>query len=552
MLVRLAIQDIVLIETLELVFNPGLTVFTGETGAGKSIVLDALGLVLGERGDPGLVRQGCNQASVMAEFSLDTPSVTAMLEEFGIPHQDTLMLRRVLQRTGPSRAYINDSPVSVGLLKRLGEWLLEVHGQFDRLLAPALHRQALDAFAQVDGTAVRGAYQHWQGLESTHQRLSLEQELQEQNGVLLAAQVAEIAALNPQPGEEEELLSLRQRMTHGQRIEDALDQTVGVLTGGQQGALQALHGAEKTLQRVQDLLGAPGIHALAALSRSIIEVNEAAGLVTQMHRDNHFEPYRLQEIDDRLQLMRVVARKYMVTTDALVELLETAQQTLQHITDNADGVAALAQQKHQAQQAYVLAADALHAQRLQAKESLVARIKAELPALKLERAQFHVDITPLPQSQWGEHGTDAVVFQVATNPGQEPGALAKIASGGELARLMLALKVVLAQKNDIQTIVFDEIDQGVSGPVAAAIGERLARLAQNCQVLVITHSPQVAAAANQHFLVQKALTAGQMLTQVSVLTESTRQEELARMLSGQEITQEARAAAGQLLKFMGS
>jgi len=550
MLLRLAVRDIVLIDTLELVFEAGLTVFTGETGAGKSIVLDALGLVLGERGDAGLIRQGCDQASVMAEFSCALPSLESFLEEQGIPSQDTLMLRRVLQRTGPSRAYVNDFPVSIGLLKRLGEWLLEVHGQFDRLLTPALHRQALDAFARLDNTAVREAYHHWRTLEEAYQRLALEQERYQYNSVLLAAQVAELMAIKPQVGEEEGLLSVRQRMVHGQRIEDALHQTAGLLSGGQ-GALTALHSAEKALQRVHDLLGTSGEQALAAISRGTIEVSEAVGLVTHMQRENCYEPHQLQEIDDRLQQLRNIARKYGVTTDALNELLETAQQSLQQIVNNSNDITTLAQEKQQAQEVYRLAASTLHTQRLQARDVLITQIKAELPTLKLERAQFYVEITELLPSQWGEHGMDMVAFKLATNPGQEPGALAKVASGGELARFMLALKVILAQENDIHTLVFDEIDQGVSGPVAAAIGERLARLARACQVLVVTHSPQVAAAANQHFLVQKLLTDGQMLTRVCALTDIARQEEVARMLSGQEVTQEARAAAGKLLKLTG-
>lgn len=545
MLLRLAVQDIVLIDTLELVFEPGLTVFTGETGAGKSIVLDALGLVLGERGDPSLIRQGCDHASVMAEFSY-LPSLESVLEEQGIPSQDTLMLRRVLQRTGPSRAYINDSPVSIGFLKRLGEWLLEVHGQFDRLLTPALHRQALDAFARLDNTPVREAYCRWQTLEDAYQKLALEQERHQYNSALLTAQVAELTAIKPRVGEEEELLSLRQRKVHGQRIEDALNQTAALLSG-EQGALSALHNADKALQRVHDLLGASGEQTLAALSRGTIEINEVIGLVSQMQRESRYEPQQLQEIDDRLQQLRNMARKYNVTTDALSALLQTAEQSLQQITTAHDDVAALVQEKQQAQEAYRVVSETLHTQRLQAKEALMSSIKAELPALKLERAQFRVEVTELPAAQWGEYGKDAVSFQLATNPGQEPGALAKVASGGELARFMLALKVVLAEENDIHTLVFDEIDQGVSGPVAAAIGERLARLAQNCQVLVITHSPQVAAAAHQHFLVQKSLVEGQMLTRVHLLTETARREEVARMLSGQEVTPEARAAAGKLL-----
>lgn len=550
MLVRLAIRDVVLIDNLELSFTPGYAVLTGETGAGKSILLDALGLALGQRGDPGLIRHGMSQASVVAEFLV--PGCRELLEEHGIEPQETLMLKRILQRAGHSKAYINDQPVTVGLLKRFGEELLEIHGQFDRLLTPSTHRAALDAFAKIHHGPVREAFQRWvvakEALEKareTHLRILEERAFRE-------AQARELTTLNPRHGEEEELLELRQRLSQGQRIYGSLQQAATCLSDTQ-GALSSLYQAEKAIQRVQDVLGDSGLPLLESLSKAIVETTDVHKTLQDIQYDLRYDPQRLGEIDDRIHALRQAARKYMVTTDALAVLREEAETRLQFLEQGDVIVEDLSQAATEACEHYKAQAGALTKTRLAAKKILEEAIHRELPALKLAQVRFDVKIDPLEANHWSESGMDDVAFYLATNPGQEPGPLAKVASGGELARLMLALKVVLAEENQRCTLIFDEIDQGVGGAVASAIGKRLVQLAQHCQVVAITHSPQVAAMAQLHFRVSKGLSelTGLAHTCVETLTDDQRREELARMLSGQEITGEARAAADRLLQQTG-
>lgn len=551
MLLRLIVNDVVLIDTLELAFEPGLTVFTGETGAGKSILLDALGLALGMRGDASLIRQGCAQAVVIAEF---LPSDTRLQKELAaadISCHETLILRRIVSSTGPSRAYINDQLVNVGFLKTLSPYLLEIHGQFDRLLSSTSHRQALDAFGQLETSSVRLFYNQWRDLEDRYQDCCAKSEALKHEVAFLQDQVAEISALNPQPNEETQLLDVRRKLIQQDRIQEALTQSIQSLSGPA-GALTLLHTSEKTMARFQDLLPVETEQAHAALMRGIIEVTEAQELLVRQQRDLQMERWDLEAVDDRLQALRTAARKYGTVPENLRDQLDQAQQTLARLSSLDSEVATLRQEKEKVQHAYEEAARALHNQRLSAKELLTQSINQELPALKLEKAQFHVNLTELPVEKGTEDGIDDVEFLVATNPENPPGTFAKVASGGELSRLMLALKVVLAQQNKLYTLIFDEIDQGTGGAVAAAIGERLVRLAQGSQVLVITHSPQVAACASQHILVSKTQERGRMVTRAVSLTPEERREELARMLSGQEITHEARAAAERLLRKTGS
>lgn len=551
MLSRLVIKDVVLIDTLELAFGDGLTVFTGETGAGKSILLDALGLALGMRGDPSLIRPGCSQAIVIAEFLTQDDRLKEDLRAAGIPDHETLVLRRVLNRTGPSRAYINDQLVTLGLLKDISPYLLEIHGQFDRLLTPISHRKVLDELGQIETKSISFVYAQWKALKEQYEASLATNDRMKVNLAFLQNQVDEIEALKPQPHEESYLLDLRQKLMQQDRIHEGLTQSIQALAG-HSGVLTNLHACEKTLTRLQDLLPDKGKQALAALNRGIVEITEAQASLEEQRRDLLAEPWDLAAIDDRLQALRAIARKYGTTPECLGDQLHEAQQQLSLLSSFDEDIAKLQEAKEKTWLAYGEAAKVLHNQRMSAKEILVNRVNQELPALKLEKAQFQVVITELPLEKGTEEGIDSVEFFVTTNPDHPLGPLSKVASGGELSRLMLAMRVALAQQNHPCTLIFDEIDQGTGGAVASAIGERLMRLAEGSQVFVITHSPQIAACASHHILVSKIQEGERLATRAETLSLEEKHEELARMLSGQEITHEARAAAGQLLKRTGS
>ncbi len=546
MLLSFAIKDLVLIDTLHLTVGRGLSVLTGETGAGKSILLDALGLALGMRGDVSLIRQGAEQAIVCAEFSIEgKPQIAALLEDHGVEATDTLFFRRILSRTGRSRAFINDQMISVGLLRLLGDALLEIHGQFDRLLDPASYRLLLDEFAKNQELRERlcHAYQRWQ--QSWRDWQDAQENLTHltQNESFIRHQLAELKKLNPVAGEEDTLLNERTSVAHIGKLSEAIRDAARHLQ--QPSVESALHGAIKSLQRIQD--NDKATSAIAALGCASGEIIEANAQIQDIADQLANSPLRLQEIDDRLYALRAAARKHGVTADGLAPLQETLAHQLESLSHAAD---LLAQHEHQMsvdREIYFEAATQLHAQRVEAAQILEHAVMTELPALKLPQAQFVASIAKLPEIQWGEAGIDRIDFMVAMNKGQDLSSLSKSASGGELARLMLALKVALASRSAIPTIIFDEIDTGVGGAVAAAIGERLSALADHVQVLAITHSPQLAACADAHFLVFKEDQGTAMRTSVEVLSSEKRQDEVARMLSGAEVTQEARAAALRLL-----
>ena len=561
MLLSLSIKDLVLIDTLHLSVEKGLSVLTGETGAGKSILLDALGLALGMRGDVSLIRQGADQASVSAEFCIkDNPFVTKLLLDHGLTDEgteavSTLVFRRILSRsggqegtpTGRSRAFINDQIVSVGLLRLLGDALLEVHGQFDRLLDPASYRTLLDEFAKAQTLretvrqnfkAWQQAYHHWQEAENNLNFLR-------QNEDFLKAQLAELKKLNAVAGEEDLLLQERADLAHIGKLSEAIREAATHL---QTPPLEsALHGATKSLQRAQGQGNGKIDTAIAALEKALVEVVEANAQIQDVSDQLANQPRRLQEIDERLYALRSAARKYGVMGDGLSELQQKRIDELASLEQATDLLAGYAKAAATARASYYETASELHRCRLEAATILEQAVMTELPALMLPQAQFKVQVNELPEAQWGELGLDRIDFMVAMNKGQDFCSLSKSASGGELARFMLALKVALASRSSIPTIIFDEIDTGVGGAVAAAIGERLATLANHVQVLSITHSPQLAAYAKTHFLVYKEDQGAFMRTSVRCLTPQERQDELARMLSGAEITVEAQAAALRLL-----
>jgi DNA repair protein RecN (Recombination protein N) len=555
MLAALSIRDIVLIDKLDLEFGPGLFVLTGETGAGKSILLDALSLALGSRGDVSLVRRSAAQGQVTATFELE-PShpVFALLSENGIEAEGTVMLRRVQGADGRSRAFLNDISVSVQLLRQVGRGLVEVHGQHDEraLIDPSGHRDLVDAFGglSVEGARVGETYAAWQAADEAKARHAGEIAASRANADYLNHALEELRLLDPQPGEEDALASRRQLMMHAEKIAAELAEALDVLQGeGTDGArlAAALRRIERQAQLASGLL-AP---IAEALERVIAETNAARAKVEEAMAQMAFEPRELESVEERLFGLRAAARKHKVLVDDLPALKDRLEAELAALDVSEGRAAELEQAAASARKSYESVALSLSKARKAAAARLDEEVTRELAPLKLEKASFITHMETVPLAEGGPSGIDRIAFFVRTNPGTEPGPLMKVASGGELARVILALKVVLAARGSAPTLIFDEADAGVGGATAAAVGERLATLAARVQVLAVTHAPQVAALASGHMLIAKEAVLGPegeaMATRVSVLEGAHRREEIARMLAGQTITDEARAAATRLM-----
>ena len=548
MLTALAIRDVVLIDVLDLEFGAGLGVLTGETGAGKSILLDALGLALGARADSALVRAGQPQASVSAGFDVaaDHPALALLREnELDAEPGEPLLIRRIVRADGGSRAFVNDQPVSAGLLRALGETLVEIHGQHDErgLLNPRGHRFLLDAYGRIDLTPVSAA---WRALTEADNTLAAAREAQEtaaSDRDWLTHAVEELRRLAPEQGEEERLATLRATMQAGARIGDELEAIDGLVLGSE-GALAQLRQAARRLDRLSgehETLAA----ALAALDRAVIEAAEGEDALTRARAVLAFDPARLDEAETRLFDIRALARKHRVEPDALPALTGELAARLSAIEDGGAHIASLEAALAEARRTYEAAASAASTTRREAAARLDSAVAAELAPLKLEAAQFRTALAPAEPSA---AGTDRVEFEISTNPGAPFGPLTKIASGGELSRFVLALKVALHEEGGPRTLIFDEIDRGVGGAVASAVGERLHRLAAAGQLLVVTHSPQVAARGATHLLIEKSHDGLVTRTGVHALDPARRREEIARMLSGAQVTDEARAQAERLLE----
>jgi DNA repair protein RecN (Recombination protein N) len=552
-LTALAINNVVLIEALALEFSPGpdgpgLVVLTGETGAGKSILLDALGLVLGARADAGLVRAGADTARVVAEFDVaaDHPA-RALIAENGLDCDGAIILRRQLKADGGSRAFVNDQPVSATLLRDLGGSLVEIHGQHDErgLLSPKGHRALLDQFGGLLAmvAATRTAWDAWRaaiaGADAARERLAAD----ERDREWLEHAVAELDALDPQPGEEAELALARAVMQKGARLTGDLETVTDQLASGSSSLAQAARRLDR-ISGEHDLLA----QALAALDRALVEAGEAETKLTHAVRALDADPARLEQVESRLFELRGIARKHKVDAEALPDLAATLKARAAALVAGAEGLQALEAAVAAARRRYQAAAAALTDARTAAAQQLDTAVAAELTPLKLDAARFRTRITPLAAAEWGPEGCERVEYEIATNPGADFAALIKIASGGELSRFILALKVALASAGSAGTMIFDEIDRGVGGAVASAIGDRLARLARQAQVLVVTHSPQVAARAQSQWRIAKANLGGATRTSVTMLDVADRREEIARMLSGADVTPEARAQAVRLLE----
>ena len=547
MLRQLAIRNIVLVEELELQFERGLGVLTGETGAGKSILLDALGLALGARADAGLVRSGEESASVTAEIELPPDhAVAALLDEQGIGRDvgEPLIVRRQLKSDGGSRAFLGSASVPAGLLRDVGALAVEIHGQHDDrgLLNPKGHRALLDAFGRLDSREVEGAWSEVVRIEAELAQARAELAAAQRDRDFLAHASAEIETLAPEEGEETSLAGERAAMQAGAKAGESLT-GLDELLGGADGALSLLRQAARRIERGaadHPLLA----EALAALDRALIEASEAEDRITRAADALAFDPARLELVESRLFDIRGLARKHRVEPDSLAALGEQMRSQLAAIDAGSEHIEELDHQLLAARETYAEAAEMLSKARHGAAERLDSAVAAELAPLKLDAARFR---TGIAAAEPGPSGTDRVEFEVSTNPGAPFGPLTRIASGGELSRFILALKVALAEAGTAATMIFDEVDRGVGGAVASAIGERLARLAQESQVLVVTHSPQVAARASHHYRIEKSHGEDGTRTTVRKLSAEERREEIARMLSGASITEEARAQASRLL-----
>jgi DNA repair protein RecN (Recombination protein N) len=552
MLTQLAIRNIVLIEALDLAFPGGLGVLTGETGAGKSILLDALGLVLGNRAETGLVRAGADKAGVTAtfEFARLPAAVRESLAEADVEIEpgEPLILRRTVKADGGSKAFVNDQPVGAALLRELAPALVELHGQHDDrgLVNPRGHRALLDRYAGADAGSVEAAWRGWRDAEAklAQARAEIEQAKADQD--LLVAYLAELTAIEPEEGEEEQLAGARADMQKGEKLSGDLEE-LRTLWDGSDSALAKLRGAARRLDRIAPehaLLA----EALAALDRAVIEAGEAEENLEAAARALEFEPAELDRIETRLFELRALARKHRCEVDELPAKMREMRAQLDAIEAGDAHIGELERAEQAAHDTYRARAEALHATRLAAALRLDAAVASELAPLKLDSARFRTAVTGLPEERWGPQGMDSVEFLIATNPGADFAPLNKIASGGELSRFILALKVALAEQGGAATVIFDEIDRGVGGAVASAIGERLSRLAEGGQLLAVTHSPQVAARGQTHYVIAKSSEGTVTRTSVHLLDEAGRQEEIARMLSGAEITSEARAQADRLLE----
>lgn len=554
MLSELTIRDIVLIDHLTVRFERGLSVLTGETGAGKSILLDSLSLALGARGDAGLVRKGADQGQVTACFDVPVQFVadggladSAIEIEPGEP----LILRRVQMADGRTRGYINDQSASASLMRQIGQQLVEIHGQHaDRALVDtAAHRDLLDAFGRLaaDVDAVSVAHHDMQTARRavTQQRKRIDEARREAD--YLRSSSDELSKLAPQPGEEEELAASRTRMMQSEKIATDLNDAHEVLSGPGS-TVPSIGSLLRTLERkaasVPEVLNPVVEH----LGHALDHLAEAQNLIEVAVNDSGFDARSLEATEERLFALRAAARKFNVPADDLAALAVDMADQLTELEDGESRLKALEKAEAESISRYDELADGLSEKRSQAALELSDAVMAELPALKLDRARFLVDLTTDVTARTA-HGVDTLEFHVQTNPGTNPGPMMKVASGGELSRFLLALKVVLADRASAPTLVFDEIDTGVGGAVADAIGTRLSRLADAVQVLSVTHAPQVAALAQSHYLIAKAPRHGDLVaTSVDRMDVASRREEIARMLSGATITDEARAAAERLLK----
>jgi DNA repair protein RecN (Recombination protein N) len=552
MLRTLSIRNILLIEQLDLSFDSGLCVLTGETGSGKSILLDALSLALGARGNTELISLGADQSTVVAEFEVsETEVINTILFEYGISIDQNFTLRRVVAADGRSRAFIDDQPVSVTLLRQVGCLLVEVHGQLEAhgLLDQTTHRHFVDAYGDYQDLldSVSSTFKAWRIAIDTYDKAKLNVEMTTREEAFIKHAVNELTLLDPKKDEEQKLANKRNFLMNAEKSIEILQEVSA--------ELEQANGIERTLrtviQKVQKIANNGGgqfDNAIAALERALIETNDGVSELERLSNVINLDPEELEEIEERLFKLRSLARKHNVDVEYLPDLLIEMSEKLSSLDDSTNFLEALLNDVGQAKEEYITISSKLTKERKKTIAKLNSIITQELKPLKLEAASFHTRLVTLEESAWNEYGIENIIFEVKTNPNTEPGPINKVASGGELARITLALKVVLARAYAIPTVIFDEVDAGIGGAAAAAVGSRLNNLARESQVLVVTHSPQVAALGNTHFQISKISDDKGNKTQVKIISESIRVEEIARMLSGANVSDEARAAAVSLLK----
>jgi DNA repair protein RecN (Recombination protein N) len=557
MLIQLSIRDIVLIERLDLAFETGLSVLTGETGAGKSILLDSLSLALGGRGDGDLVRHGEDKGQVTAVFDVAMDhGARKLLRDNGIDDDGDLIFRRSQSADGRTKAFVNDQPLSVQLMRQAGQLLVEIHGQHDdrALVDTNAHRMLLDAFAGLteDVQQMSGLYRIWRDTERTLKKHREKVENAAREADYIRSSVEELEALSPQDGEEDDLADRRSKMMKAERIAGDISEASEFLNGN---ASPVPHIASLVRRLERKSHEAPGLleETVALLDAALDQLSNAQMEVEAALRKTEYDPKELERVEERLFALRAASRKYSVPVTGLPALAERMIVELADLDAGEERLGRLEAELAIAKAAFDVAARSLSDKRHHAGEALASAVMAELPALKLERARFMVEISSSEETATAD-GIDTVEFHVQTNPGTRPGSIMKVASGGELSRFLLALKVALADRGSAPTLVFDEIDTGVGGAVADAIGQRLKRLSERVQVLSVTHAPQVAARAATHLLISKGPSSDgseKIFTRVAAMAPKDRTEEIARMLAGASVTDEARAAAARLLAGNG-
>jgi len=551
MLVELSIRDFILIDRLDLSFNDGLTVLSGETGAGKSILLDALSLAIGGRGETGFIRHKKDQAVVTASFEIKNHEVLeSFLKQIEVDfqeiEQDGLILRRVLKREGSSRAFLNDRPISVSALKEIGELLVEIQGQFDAhgLMRPSSHKQFLDLFANHPALlkVVGEKFLYWEKCKNRFEaaKFELKQSTEEQE--FLEFSLNELEALSIKDNEEEELVQLRSSLINAERNIELINSSIGYLSG-EKGAAIILSNVQRSLDRIS--IKIPSV--VEAIDRAIVELNESENTLARIADEINSDETRLEEIEVRLAEIRSLARKHGVPSTKLPKLAEEIRMKLKKIKSDDNTIQDLEKEVSDSKVAFRDLATELSESRKKHGKRLQKAVTSELPEMKLDKASFIVHSTTADESNWNIHGCDEIKFLISTNRGSTPGPLNKIASGGERSRLLLALRAALSTIDSVPTLIFDEVDAGVGGAVSSAVGKRLKKLGINQQILVVTHSPQVAALGKHHWQISKSDEV-EPKTTATQLAKDERVEEIGRMLSGEKITAEARLAAIKLME----
>ena len=553
MLRSLNISNVVLIDRLDIDFNAGFGVLTGETGAGKSILLDSLGLVLGKRAETSLIRKGSDKLSVTAVFdNVTDEELLALLQENDIEIENNeLMIKRSLNTSGVGKIFVNDQVVSAKLLKEIGKYLVEIHGQFDNqgLLNPANHLSILDNFGGYESLLKNCNQAHKEYKEIIKKRARAESDIlkakeDEEN---LTHWIKELEVLSPISGEMEELQARRQEMMSAEKIIENLNYAYASLTQGKD-VSSSIRSAQSGIAKANNYVNGKYDEIYASLDRALIEITDVVEQIENLSSEIGLNSNEQEKIDSRIFALKDVARKHSVTVDDLPKTLEDFKSQLSSIEKSDEILSELRKEEQVKRLAYVESANTLHKARVETAQKLDKLVMNELPPLKMEKAKFITEVNQRSESEWSDKGFDDVCFTVATNPNSPQGPINKIASGGELSRFMLALKVNLASSTNIPTMIFDEVDAGIGGAVAQAVGERLSRLGKEVQVLVVTHAPQVAALGNYHFKVSKSTVDDITTTNICALDINERKEEIARMLAGETITDEARAAAVKLMK----